>query len=108
MTDAVIAADPSNETEEAERTIGEKAYGFWIYLMSDAIIFALLFVDLCGDVAPQIIVAGQTDHLVLRLRHALHPGRRHAVDYVRLELPHDVGGEVRDAAVPGSAGSLPG
>ncbi len=45
MTDAVITAGPGEETEaeEAERAIDEKAYGFWIYLMSDAIIFALLF-----------------------------------------------------------------
>ena len=45
MTDAVITAgqDEDTEAEEAERAIDEKAYGFWIYLMSDAIIFALLF-----------------------------------------------------------------
>ena len=45
MTDAVITAGPGEETEaeEAERAIDEKAYGFWIYLMSDAIFFALLF-----------------------------------------------------------------
>ena len=44
MTDAVITACPREETEdeEAERVIDERAYGFWIYLMSDAIIFALL------------------------------------------------------------------
>jgi cytochrome o ubiquinol oxidase subunit III len=41
VTDAVITADPAEETE-AERAIDEKAYGFWIYLISDAIIFALL------------------------------------------------------------------
>lgn len=41
MTDAVITADPGEETE-AERAIDERAYGFWIYLISDAIIFALL------------------------------------------------------------------
>ena len=43
MSDAVIAAGPSDEAEEADRAIDERAYGFWIYLMSDAIIFALLF-----------------------------------------------------------------
>ena len=45
MTDAVITAGPGEETEadEAERAIDEKAYGFWIYLMSEAIFFALLF-----------------------------------------------------------------
>jgi cytochrome o ubiquinol oxidase subunit III len=44
VTDAVITAAPGEETEieEAERAIEEKAYGFWIYLLSDAIIFALL------------------------------------------------------------------
>jgi cytochrome o ubiquinol oxidase subunit 3 len=45
VTDAIISAGRCEEaeTEEAERAIDEKAYGFWIYLMSDAIIFALLF-----------------------------------------------------------------
>jgi cytochrome o ubiquinol oxidase subunit III len=45
VSDAVITAGPGEETEaeEAERAIEERAYGFWIYLMSDAIIFALLF-----------------------------------------------------------------
>ena len=39
-----MAAGPGEETEaeEAERAIDEKAYGFWICLTSDAIIFALL------------------------------------------------------------------
>jgi cytochrome o ubiquinol oxidase subunit III len=41
VTDAVITACPREETE-AERALDERAYGFWIYLMSDAIIFALL------------------------------------------------------------------
>jgi len=44
VTDAVINAGAGEETEaeEAERAIDEKAYGFWICLTSDAIIFALL------------------------------------------------------------------
>ncbi|MGH7224028.1 MAG: cytochrome c oxidase subunit 3, partial [Gemmataceae bacterium] len=44
MTDSVIAASPDEETEaeQAERAIDEKTYGFWICLMCDAIIFALL------------------------------------------------------------------
>ena len=44
MTDAVITAGAGEEpeAEEAERAIDEKAYGFWIWLMIDAIIFALL------------------------------------------------------------------
>ena len=41
MTDAVVTAGAGEETE-AERALDERAYGFWIYLMSDAIIFALL------------------------------------------------------------------
>jgi cytochrome o ubiquinol oxidase subunit III len=41
VTDAVIIADPSEETE-VERAVDEKAYGFWVYLISDSIIFALL------------------------------------------------------------------
>ena len=45
MSDAIITAGPGEETEaeEAERAVDEKAYGFWIFLMSDAIFFALLF-----------------------------------------------------------------
>jgi cytochrome o ubiquinol oxidase subunit 3 len=45
VTEAVITTSPREETEseEAERAIDERAYGFWIFLMSDAIIFALLF-----------------------------------------------------------------
>ena len=45
MTDAVItaASGEKTEAEDAKRAIKERAYGFWIYLMSDAIVFALLF-----------------------------------------------------------------
>lgn len=45
MTDAVITVVPGEETEaeETARAIDEKAYGFWIFLMTDAVIFALLF-----------------------------------------------------------------
>jgi cytochrome o ubiquinol oxidase subunit 3 len=45
VTDEVITADPGEQTkaEGAERAIDEKVCGFWIYLMSDALIFALLF-----------------------------------------------------------------
>jgi cytochrome o ubiquinol oxidase subunit 3 len=44
VTEGVITAVPGEETaaEEAERALDEKAYGFWVYLMSNAIIFALL------------------------------------------------------------------
>ncbi|GAB1714961.1 MAG: cytochrome bo3 quinol oxidase subunit 3 [Nitrobacter sp.] len=41
MTDAVIT-DEHAEQAEAAQEIDEKIYGFWICLMSDAIIFALL------------------------------------------------------------------
>jgi cytochrome o ubiquinol oxidase subunit 3 len=45
VTDAVITANHGDETEAeaAQCAIGEKTYGFWLCLMSDAIIFALLF-----------------------------------------------------------------
>jgi cytochrome o ubiquinol oxidase subunit 3 len=45
VTDAVITAGHGDETEAeaVERAIAEKTYGFWICLISDAIIFALLF-----------------------------------------------------------------
>jgi cytochrome o ubiquinol oxidase subunit 3 len=40
-----IAGDPAMTIveEEAEHTRDERVFGFWMYLMSDAIIFALLF-----------------------------------------------------------------
>jgi cytochrome o ubiquinol oxidase subunit 3 len=46
VTGAVITAGPEEgaEADEAERAIDKKAYGFWIFLMSDAIVFALLLV----------------------------------------------------------------
>jgi cytochrome o ubiquinol oxidase subunit III len=45
VTDTVITSGLGEGTgaEDAERAIDERTYGFWIYLMSDAIIFALLF-----------------------------------------------------------------
>jgi cytochrome o ubiquinol oxidase subunit 3 len=45
VTDAVITADHGDETnaEAVQRAIEEKTYGFWLCLISDAIIFALLF-----------------------------------------------------------------
>ncbi len=45
MTDAIITSGHGDETEVevAERAIDERTYGFWIYVMSDTIIFALLF-----------------------------------------------------------------
>ena len=38
----------------------------------------------------QVVV--QTDRAVLRRRRAPHSGRRHAMDHVRRQLPHDAGG----------------
>lgn len=44
MTDATITAGLGDETDaDVVQRIDEKTYGFWICLMSDAIIFALLF-----------------------------------------------------------------
>lgn len=45
MTDVVVTADHGDETnaEEVQRAIEEKAYGFRLCLISDAITFALLF-----------------------------------------------------------------
>lgn len=67
MTDAVITAghDDETEAEVAERAIDEKTYGFWIGLMSDAIIFALLlatFVVISHDTAD-----GPGGHALFRL-----------------------------------------
>ena len=69
MTDAVVTAGPDEETgaEEAERVIDEKAYGFWIFLMSDAIVFALLlatFVVMSHNTAD-----GPDGHRLFRLWH---------------------------------------
>jgi cytochrome o ubiquinol oxidase subunit 3 len=44
MTSAANAAGPAAEARVPEVDVyEEKAFGFWLYLMSDAIIFALLF-----------------------------------------------------------------
>ena len=44
MTSAANAAGPAAETGAPEVDVyEEKAFGFWLYLMSDAVIFALLF-----------------------------------------------------------------
>jgi cytochrome o ubiquinol oxidase subunit 3 len=40
MTEFAAVAD---ETDNASRAAEEKSYGFWLFLMSDAIMFALLF-----------------------------------------------------------------
>jgi cytochrome o ubiquinol oxidase subunit 3 len=44
MTSAANAAGPAAEARAPEVDVyEEKAFGFWLYLMSDAVIFALLF-----------------------------------------------------------------
>lgn len=67
MTDAVIPAGAGDETEEAEHAIEEKVYGFWIYLMSDAIIFALLFATYV--VMAHNTAGGPDGHALFRLPH---------------------------------------
>lgn len=56
------------EAEEAERAIEERAFGFWIYLMSDAIIFALLFATYA--VMWHNDAGGPTAHELFELPHA--------------------------------------
>ncbi|MDE2330583.1 MAG: cytochrome c oxidase subunit 3 [Bradyrhizobium sp.] len=67
MTDAVISSGHDDETaaEAAERAIDEKTFGFWIYLMSDAIIFALLFATFV--VMSHNPAAGPASHTLFRL-----------------------------------------
>jgi cytochrome o ubiquinol oxidase subunit III len=43
MTGRSAIAGRGSQTEDTGRSIAEKEFGFWVYLMSDAIIFALLF-----------------------------------------------------------------
>jgi cytochrome o ubiquinol oxidase subunit 3 len=69
VTEPVITAAPDKETEaeEAERAIDERAYGFLIYLMSDAIIFALLFATFV--VMSHNTAGGPGGHTLFRLPH---------------------------------------
>ena len=70
MTDAVITAGHGDETEAeaAERAIDEKAYGFWIFLMIDVIIFALLFATFV--VMSHNAADGPGGHTLFRLPHS--------------------------------------
>ena len=43
MTDAAAPSPSGSETALSSEQKEEKAFGFWIYLMTDAVIFALLF-----------------------------------------------------------------
>ncbi|MBU6463767.1 MAG: cytochrome c oxidase subunit 3 [Bradyrhizobium sp.] len=66
MTDTVITAGhDETAAEAAERAIDEKTYGFWIYLMSDAIIFALLFATFV--VMSHNTASGPDSHTLFRL-----------------------------------------
>jgi cytochrome o ubiquinol oxidase subunit 3 len=67
VTDAVIAAGPHDETGEAEHALAETAFGFWIYLMSDAIIFALLFATYV--VMSDNTAGGPIGHTLFQLPH---------------------------------------
>ena len=65
MTDAAVT-DGQHEKLKAAHAI-EKAYGFWIYLMSDAIIFALLFATFV--VMSHNTAGGPDGHALFRLPH---------------------------------------
>lgn len=67
MTDAVITADHGDEAdaESARHAIDEKTYGFWLCLISDAIIFALLFAVFVA--MAQNTVNASTGHTLFRL-----------------------------------------
>jgi cytochrome o ubiquinol oxidase subunit III len=69
VTDAVITARHGDETaaEATERALDEKTYGFWIYLISDAIIFALLFATFV--VMSHNMADGPDRHTLFRLPH---------------------------------------
>jgi len=71
VSDAAITVGRGKDTEaeEAQRAIGEKAYGFWIYLMSDAIIFALLFATFA--VMSHNTADGLGGHTLFRLPHTI-------------------------------------
>lgn len=43
MSTAVTHAGPTGHESEAAATHEQRAFGFWLYLMGDAVIFALLF-----------------------------------------------------------------
>jgi cytochrome o ubiquinol oxidase subunit III len=63
------ASDPALNIveEEAEHTREERAFGFWMYLMSDAVIFALLFATYA--VMSARTAGGPTGHDLFKLSH---------------------------------------
>jgi cytochrome o ubiquinol oxidase subunit 3 len=68
MTDAVIDPGPEEAAAEADRGIAEKEFGFWLYLMSDAVIFALLFATYAA--MSRNTAGGPGGHEIFRLPHA--------------------------------------
>lgn len=68
MTDAAVEENPGERAGEVERAVEEKAFGFWIYLMSDAILFALLFATYA--VMSHNTAGGPNGHTLFRLPHA--------------------------------------
>jgi len=69
VTDAVITTGDGEQikAEQANRAIDERAYGFWIYLMSNAIVFALLLATFV--VMSHNIADGPDGHTLFRLPH---------------------------------------
>jgi cytochrome o ubiquinol oxidase subunit 3 len=57
------------QQEEARRSYHEREFGFWMYLMSDAIIFALLFATYL--IMADSTAGGPSAHDLFRLPHAL-------------------------------------
>ena len=68
MTDAVILPGPDETAADAERGFAEKDFGFWLYLMSDAVVFALLFATYAA--MRRNTAGGPTGHDVFNLSHS--------------------------------------
>ncbi|MFZ0426001.1 MAG: cytochrome o ubiquinol oxidase subunit III [Xanthobacteraceae bacterium] len=68
MTDAVIDPGPEEAAAESRHGFAEKDFGFWLYLMSDAIIFALLFATYAAMI--RNTAGGPGGHDVFKLPHA--------------------------------------
>jgi cytochrome o ubiquinol oxidase subunit 3 len=69
VNDAVITAGPEEESvEEGERAVDNKAYGFLIFLTSDAIVFALLLAIFA--VMSHSTADGPDGHTLFQLPHA--------------------------------------
>jgi cytochrome o ubiquinol oxidase subunit 3 len=67
MTDIAAIPGPGDQTDEAARDFQEKAFGFWLYLMSDAVIFALLFATYAS--MTQNTAGGPSGHALFKLPH---------------------------------------